>query len=662
MTIKNIIGAITTSVLFFPGIATPPAIAAEGLDEAYQALRARDYGRAISLFGRAVEASPQRTPLRKDLAYTLLKTGETVAARDQFFEVMRLDPADTEAALEFAFLAFETRQEREARLVFERLGKAGNATAQQAFQNVDRPLAEGIHRWQQALQLTPENFSAHQELAKLAEQRDDLVLALENYHAAWRLKPTMRSLLLDLGRVNRLLGREPEAIAVLLAASRGAEPRVAEQAREQLPERYPYLYEFHAALAADAENYALRRELAFLLLKMEQPGEAEREFAWLVEHSPADLLSTTQLGFLKLERGDEAAAMTLLEKVLASGDKELAGRINKSLRPEQRLKLRAEAMNGLNAAEAKSLALRSLQRNYLKDARKYLQIAHEGDPLDYEVILKLGWTYNLLHDDLQALRWFDLARQSPDAAIAAEARRAYNNLRPAFARFRTSGWLFPFFSTRWHDVFTYGQVKTEMRIAALPLRPYISVRFIGDSRGQTSGVLPQSLSESSVILAAGVATPYGTGAFKGLMGWFEGGEALSYRSRGVNRKDFRGGLAYARMWKRRSLFAETNADGIYVSRFSNDMLIYSQTRTGITLPLLEASPVQLFWNHNATVDLHGQYWANYVETGPGIRFRLPHAVQFSVNLLRGANLINEGNPRRPNYFDLRAGFSYAIVH
>ena len=132
--------------------------------------------------------------------------------------------------------------------------------------------------------------------------------------------------------------------------------------------------------------------------------------------------------------------------------------------------------------------------------------------------------------------------------------------------------------------------------------------------------------------------------------------------RSLDRKDFRGGLAYARMWKHRALFVETNADGIIVSRFSNDMLVYSQTRTGVTLPLFETSPVQLIWNHNATVDLHGEYWANYVETGPGIRIRLPHALQFSVNLLRGANLINEGNPRRPNYFDLRAGFSYAIVH
>ena len=31
-------------------------------------------------------------------------------------------------------------------------------------------------------------------------------------------------------------------------------------------------------------------------------------------------------------------------------------------------------------------------------------------------MLKLGWTYNMLHDDRDAVRWFDLARHSDDAA------------------------------------------------------------------------------------------------------------------------------------------------------------------------------------------------------------------------------------------------------
>jgi hypothetical protein len=37
------------------------------------------------------------------------------------------------------------------------------------------------------------------------------------------------------------------------------------------------------------------------------------------------------------------------------------------------------------------------------------------------------------------------------------------------------------------------------------------------------------------------------------------------------------------------------------------------------------------------------------------------ALLFSVNLLRGAYLINQGNPRGPNFNDLRVGVWYAFT-
>src|SRR5207244_3154400 len=108
--------------------------------------------------------------------------------------------------------------------------------------------------------------------------------------------------------------------------------------------------------------------------------------------------------------------------------------------------------------------------------------AHEADPIDFDVMLKLGWTYNVLKNDREALKWFDLARKSSDPAVSAEAGKALHNLKPTFARFRTTAWIFPMYSTRWKDLFSYAQVKTEIRIGSLPFRPYVSVRFIGDTR------------------------------------------------------------------------------------------------------------------------------------------------------------------------------------
>jgi len=211
------------------------------LSKAYEFLRNRDYDKAIALFEKAIEAAPTRPSIRKDLAYTLLKVGESEAARDQFGEAMRLDHNDIHVALEYAFLCYETKKQVEARRIFDRIRKTGDtasrATAEQAFQNIDTPLRIGIERWKKALELNPGNFSAHHELAELAEQRDELDLAAEHYLAAWRLLPDRKSVLLDLGRVWKALNRIEEAHAALLAASRGGEARAAEAARELLPAR-----------------------------------------------------------------------------------------------------------------------------------------------------------------------------------------------------------------------------------------------------------------------------------------------------------------------------------------------------------------------------------------------------------------------------------------
>ena len=205
--------------------AQAPDPAYEPLARAYDALRVRDYDTAVAGFLTAIEAAPARSAIRKDLAYTYLKIGENERARDQFREALRLDPDDTAVALEYAFLCYEAKEQAQARRIFDRLRREGNATAEQAFRNIDEPLVAGIARWQEALARGPDNFSAHFELATLAEQRDDLALAAEHYEKAWRILPARRSVLLDLGRVWKQLNRGSppgsDADAALLAASRG---------------------------------------------------------------------------------------------------------------------------------------------------------------------------------------------------------------------------------------------------------------------------------------------------------------------------------------------------------------------------------------------------------------------------------------------------------
>jgi Tfp pilus assembly protein PilF len=578
------------------------------LDQAYAALRAKNYDDAIRDFEQAAALSPARSSIRKDLAYALLKIGESERARDQFAEAMRLDPSDDQISLEYAFLCYETKQPVMARRVFDRLRQSGNPMAAESFENIDRPLREGIARWKQALDLSPDNFSAHEELANLAEQRDELDLAAAQYQAAWKLRPARRDLLLDLGRIWKMQGRAEESLAALIAVSRGPEPRVAEQARELLPARYPYVYEFEQALTLDPTNDSLRRELAYLHLEMGNKTAAEQQFQLLPDASQSATLPLPAPQISELPHNN------------------------------------------------KLLGEQSLDKGYLNDALKYLHAAHENDPMDFEVMLKLGWAYNVLKDDREAVRWFSLARSSPDARTASEASRAYGNLTPSLRRLRTTVWAFPTISTRWQDTFVYAQAKTELRWA-FPIHPYVSLRFIGDARGAVrmgANISPQNLSESSVIVGAGLASP----VYRGLMAWFEAGEALRYRTPSSALPDFRGGVSYTGSVRGpHRLFAESNDDGVFISRFGNDTLLYSQNRTGRTL----GESVQIYWNWNATVDAKGEYWANSVETGPGVRFRV-NPLQFTVNFLRGAYLVNQSNPYRPTFNDVRIGVWYAFTH
>jgi Flp pilus assembly protein TadD len=659
--------------------AQTPDPAYQPLERAYQALRDKGYDQAIASFGQAIALSPNRASIRKDLAYTLLKVGENEAARDQFGEAMRLDPADEHVALEYAFLCYETKQQAEARRIFDRIRKTGQAplqeTAEQAFHNIDEPLATGIARWLKALEISPDNFSAHQELAALAEQRDQLDLAAEHYEKAWKLRPAERSLMLDLGRVWKMLGRAEDANIVLLAASRGGQPRVAERARELLPDRYPYPYEFQKALEIDPNNFELRREYAYLLLAMGKQDEAEHQFETLHQADPSDLLTSAQLGFLLLNRQDPAGAQPLLDQVLKGDDEELADRARVALKLPQTLRNRLGSAQQ-TSQQAKTLGERSMQAGYLKDALKYLTIAQENDPVDFSVMLKLGWVYNILHDDPDAIKWFKLASQSPDSSISDEARKAYHNLAAQFALFRTTVWIYPFYSTRWHDAFGYGQVKTELRLGHLPIRPYLSIRLDGDLKGNigpTAGSInPQYLSESSLIFAIGAATT----PWRGINGWFEAGESVNYlpsrTDEGRIIPDYRGGISGSKgfghlMNSSKGLYFESNDDMVFVSRFQDDLLFYSQNRGGYTFAALEGFggfQSQLYWNVNATGDRLRQYWANFAETGPGLRFRfrdLPKSLLFSVNFLRGAYLVNLDNPRRPNFFDLRVGLWYAFT-
>jgi len=321
---------------------------------------------------------------------------------------MRLEPADLQVAMEYAFLCYETKQQTQARRIFDRVRQTGNAVAEQAFHNIDDPLAAGISRWKEAIANGADNFSAHFELATLAEQRDELELAAEHYEKAWRIQPERRTVLVDLGRTWKSLNRLEDANAALLAASRGGEPRAAEMARELLSERYPYVSEFRRALELNRGNAELRRELAYLLLRMDRQPEAEQEFWVLTKTAPDDMLSATQLGFLLIARGDAAGAMPLFEHVLAGPDEDLANRVRAVLRIPQVLRPRTSSGDEPVSIDAKVMAERSIKAGYMKDAgtkqRATITASFGGGSASVSIVIERGNTWRQPPADKTAVK------------------------------------------------------------------------------------------------------------------------------------------------------------------------------------------------------------------------------------------------------------------
>ncbi len=642
------VSLLVLACLVLPAQTQDPA--ADPLSQAYRSLQARRYLEAIDHFLAAARADPRRASIRKDLAYAYLKVGETEAARDVFEQALALDPGDHRVALELAFLCHETGQEARALDLFDRVRRADDPeaarTAEEAFGRVDGALRQAIDRWQAAVTQDPANRAARLELAENLERHREPGRAAEQYLAAWRIPPRREETLLALARARRDAGDREGAAGAWLLASRSSQPRVAERARTRLPDRHPYASEYRQALDLDPGHTALRRELAFLWLAQQRPDEALPELKLVVEQAPQDLLAAAQLAFLYLDRGQITLARPLLQRVAAGRDPELARRARQALGGRDR-----------SALPHKRLGEESLARSYLADALREFRAAYEIDPEDDETAYKLGVLYNLLQDDRTALRYFRQAARSPDPKLAADARRACRNLAPQFRRVETSLWTLPLFSSRFHDVFHYAQLKTEFRLGRLPIRPYLSLRLVGDWRKRTPGPLPQFLSESSLITGLGLRTR----TWKGVTLWGEAGEAVSYlqrRAPGAPRAgpDYRGGLAWFHHVGKTlgsdssGLFAETSTDAVYLSRFQNDVLFYWRTRHGYKLPFR----AQVFWNTNLTFDRQRQAWANFAELGPGLRFRLPRMVDVTISALRGRYFFE-----RPPYYDLRIGLWYA---
>ena len=636
------------------------------LEQAYAALNAREYDGAVAGFRQALAAAPARPEIEKELAYALLKTGATLEAREAFSRAVDLDPADEHAAMELAFLQHETGEAAKALAMFQRLAGSEDAQVRQlaaaTARNLEGELDTAIARWVEAIAQDPNNRSVHLELAEFHEKRNQPAEAAAQYLEGWRLPgPDGDEVLLKLARARLAAGDSEGARGAWLLAAQSTETRIAEAAKTLLPSRFPWASEFRAALALDPDHAVLRRELAYLLLEVGEPEPAMAEFETLLAAHPNDYQAAAQLAFLYQEAGDAERAAALLAQAQESRDPNVA----------EQARVQLERVREERSAPLREMGEKSLQKSYLLDAQRQFAEAYAANPADYTAALKLGVVYNLMQQDREAIEWFRIATASDDPGIAEQASRSYANLAPQYRFARTTVWMYPFYSRRFGTVFGYAQAKTEFRIGRSPVKPYVSLRLAGDVRRRAGGTSPSLLSESALIAAVGASARLDHGVTL----WGEAGESFSYLGStpdGVPRAapDYRGGANWFRArgatlgGDEPGTFYEANVDVVYVSRFNDDVLAYSQFRPGYRLPNRGLLRSQIYWNWNVTADTGREYWGNYVETGPGFKLRVPAVsppMNFSVDFVRGVHLSNRGNEQGPNYFDLRIGVWYSFT-
>ena len=606
------------------------------LNSAYQHLRNKNYETAIALFQQAVKLDPSEVRAYRELGFTYKKMGEAAKAADAFEAYAKARPEDVDNRMDLAYAYAETQRDAQALEMFRYVQKRGNPAqieqARQAYRNVEQPLLDEIARWNQAVTADPRNIDAREALAEAYRRHGDREQAIAQFQELRARVPSRTNHLLTLAEL--FTGR-PEANAYYLLAWRSPDPRVAAAGREGLRDRYPYGPEFEKALELEPWQNAVRKEVAYLYLQLNRPKDALPHFQWLAKHDPNDEQSLRQLEDLRVTLG-----------------------------------LAQESTNQ-QARRHRELGYASLAKSYLPAAAAEFEAVHRLEPGDDEAVLQLGYIYNQLKRDAEALRWFRVAGESSNAVVARKARVAIHNLTQSNRKAITTLWAMPFWSTRFDSAFGYGQIKTEWRNARLPFRPYLSMRMIGDSRTRTGGTRPQILSDDGVVVAAGLQARLARNVFA----WGEAGNAISglrERPRGLQRSepDYRGGVAFAKTWgpslfqDEPGRFVETTLDGVYLSRFGHNVIGYAQTKAGYQLPKIRGVFQQPFLAVNLVHDIRGDYFNHLLEVGPGYRVGLDQFKRFSVYLAALHGVYTSKGSRmqlagRPNYWDVRLVLWYA---
>jgi tetratricopeptide (TPR) repeat protein len=251
---------------------------------------------ALEHLQKATTLQPENVRAHLNYARALAQTNQPEAARKEYQETLRLNPRLAPVELELgqfelqqkrplaALTAFGTARGLDPKLVEAELGAASAAEAL----NDDKEEAAHLENY---LAARPDDQTVQFRLARLYLKEKQYEKARDAFESIYRVKPDLPGLTAELGDVNALLKKLPEA------------------------EKY-----YRLAVSAQPGDAELHRALGQILLNQQKYPEAEKEFRAALQLDSHNREAAIGLAFSLNFQRRYAEAIPLLEKLASAPD------------------------------------------------------------------------------------------------------------------------------------------------------------------------------------------------------------------------------------------------------------------------------------------------------------------------------------------------------
>lgn len=294
------------------------------------------------------------------------------------------------------------------------------------------------------------------------------------------------------------------------------------------------------------------------------------------------------------------------------------------------------------------------------------------EPNNLEVRAQVAYLQDRLGRRRAAAANFRAAMRAADRRVAADACRAYGNIRSLPDRFLPRPWFAEYYAApEYRTHFPVAVVPFEARVGLTfgertIIEPYGSLRITYDTRSGTTVFGPQIFFDNVIVPALGVRVrPLAELPF---FVFVEGGAAfdLTDRDRPPWRGDVRGGLVGYYEWNTALAcplvdrfplrpIADFYVDAVYYSRYGN-FITYGRARPGLRLFESESVTLDGYALISGTIDTRGIKDNRQADVGGGVALRLHDLLGLTVRA-EGVRVFRLGNS---GYTDFRVRVEHTV--